>query len=132
MTRTKTSRAAKWSTGSSSRDRDLLHAIGSDPNNRVVILAGSGNAFMETIAPDGFDFLSPRGYNEIDREGNKVLMNILDMEVPMIATVNGPVRQHSEYIPLADIVLATPAVVFQDKPHLIAAQGSAKWSDMGS
>ena len=35
----------------------------------------------------------------------------------MIAAVNGPVRLHSEYILLADIVLATPATVFQDKPH---------------
>jgi enoyl-CoA hydratase/carnithine racemase len=31
--------------------------------------------------------------------------------------VNGPVRLHSEYILLADIVLATPPTVFQDKPH---------------
>ena len=27
---------------------DLFHAIGSDRDNRVVILTGSGNAFMET------------------------------------------------------------------------------------
>ncbi len=44
-------------------------------------------------------------------------MNILDIEVPLIAAVNGPVRLHSEYILLADIVLATPSTVFQDKPH---------------
>src|ERR1700759_77945 len=44
-------------------------------------------------------------------------MNILDIEAPMIAAVNGPVRLHSEYILLADIVLAAPSVVFQDKPH---------------
>ena len=44
-------------------------------------------------------------------------MNILDIEVPLIAAVNGPVRLHSEYVLLADIVLATPATVFQDKPH---------------
>src|SRR5271167_426761 len=96
---------------------DLFHAIGSDPDNRVVILTGSGDAFMETIAPDGFDFSTPRGYDKIYREGKKVLMNILDIEVPLIAAVNGPVRLHSEYILLADIVLATPSTVFQDKPH---------------
>ena len=44
-------------------------------------------------------------------------MNILDIEVPLIAAVNGPTRLHSEYILLADIVLATPSTVFQDKPH---------------
>jgi enoyl-CoA hydratase/carnithine racemase len=96
---------------------DLFHAVGSDPENRVVILTGSGNAFMETIKSDGFDFFSPQGYDKIYREGKKVLMNILDIEVPLIAAVNGPVRLHSEYILLADIVLAAPSVVFQDKPH---------------
>ena len=44
---------------------DLFHAIGSDPDNRVVILTGSGNAFMETISPEGFDFFTPRGYDKI-------------------------------------------------------------------
>jgi enoyl-CoA hydratase/carnithine racemase len=96
---------------------DLFHAIGSDPDNRVVILTGSGNAFMESISPDGFDFFTPQGYDKIYREGKKVLMNILDVEVPLVAAVNGPVRLHSEYILLADIVLATPETIFQDKPH---------------
>ena len=96
---------------------DLFHAIGSDSDNRVVILTGSGDAFMETISPEGFDFFTPRGYDKIYREGRKVLMNILDIEVPLIAAVNGPMRLHTEYILLADIVLATPSTVFQDKPH---------------
>src|SRR5690348_10874667 len=96
---------------------DLFHAIGSDSENRVVILTGSGDAFMDTISSEGFDFFSPQGYDKIYREGKKVLMNILDIEVPLIAAVNGPVRLHSEYILLADIVLATPSTVFQDKPH---------------
>src|SRR6476620_8268575 len=96
---------------------DLFHAIGSDSDNRVVIMTGSGNAFMETIVPEGFDFCTPQGYDKIYREGRKVLMNILDIEVPLIAAVNGPVRLHSEYILLADIVLAAPSTGFQDKPH---------------
>src|SRR5882762_5616024 len=96
---------------------DLFHAIGSDPDNRVVILTGTGLAFMESISPEGFDFFTPRGYDKIYREGKKVLMNLLDIGVPLIAAVNGPVRLHSEYILLADIVLATPSTLFQDKPH---------------
>src|ERR1700688_4032477 len=96
---------------------DLFHAVASDRDKRVVILTGSGNAFMETISPEGFDFFTPQGYDKIYREGRKVLMNLLDIEVALIAAVNGPVRLHSEYILLADIVLATPSTVFQDKPH---------------
>ena len=96
---------------------DLFHQIGQDAGNRVVILTGAGGAFMELITLDGFDFFSPQGYDKIYREGKKVLMNILDIEAPLIAAVNGPARLHSEYILLADIVLATPSTVFQDKPH---------------
>ena len=50
-----------------------------DRDNRVAALPshiGSGNAFMETISPDGFDFFTPQGYDKIYREGRKVLMNI--------------------------------------------------------
>src|SRR6201993_3261247 len=96
---------------------DLFHEIGSDNENRVVILTGSGNAFMETISPEGFDFFTPRGYDKIYREGRKVLMNILDIEAPLIAAVNGPARLHTEFVLLADIILATSSTVFQDKPH---------------
>jgi enoyl-CoA hydratase/carnithine racemase len=96
---------------------DLFRRVGEDRGNRVVILTGSGNAFMDTIDGEGFDFFSPMGYDKIWREGKKVLMNILDIEVPMIAALNGPVLLHSEYALLCDIVLATPQTVFQDKPH---------------
>jgi enoyl-CoA hydratase/carnithine racemase len=96
---------------------ELFHAIGEDRENRVVILTGTGDAFMDTISPDGFDFFSPQGYDKIMREGRKILSNILDVEVPMISALNGPVLLHSEYALLADIVLATPETVFQDKPH---------------
>jgi enoyl-CoA hydratase/carnithine racemase len=96
---------------------DLFHAIGEDRENRVVILTGSGDAFMDSITQDGFDFFTPLGYDKIYREGKKVLMNILDIEVPMITALNGPVLLHSEYALLTDIVLATPETVFQDRPH---------------
>lgn len=96
---------------------ELFHAIGEDRDNRVVILTGLGDAFMDAISPDGFDFFTPLGYDKILREGRKVLSNILDIEVPMITALNGPVLMHSEYALLTDIILATPDTVFQDKPH---------------
>jgi enoyl-CoA hydratase/carnithine racemase len=96
---------------------DLFHQIGQDVGNRVVILTGAGNAFIDRIDAEGFDFFSPRGYDKIYREGKKVLSNLLDIPVPVIAALNGPTTVHSEYVLLADIVLATPDTVFQDKPH---------------
>lgn len=96
---------------------ELFHVVGEDRENRVVILTGTGDAFMDTIEPAGFDFFSPQGYDKIMREGRKILSNILDIEVPMMTALNGPVLVHSEYALLTDIVLATPETVFQDKPH---------------
>ena len=98
----------------------LVHAfrdIGDDPDNHVVILTGTGDEFCTRISPDGFDFFTPTGYDKIRREGTKVLENILDIEVPMIAAINGPVTVHSEYALLCDIVLAAEGAYFQDAPH---------------
>lgn len=96
---------------------ELFHQIKQDRDNRVVILTGAGEAFIDRIDADGFDFFSPRGYDKIYREGKQILANLLDIPVPVIAAPNGPVTVHSEYVLLADIVIATPDTVFQDKAH---------------
>jgi enoyl-CoA hydratase/carnithine racemase len=97
---------------------NLFHQIGADSENRIVILTGAGRAFIDNISADGFDFFTARGYDKVYREGKKVLANILDISAPIIAAVNGPATVHSEYVLLADIVIATPDTIFQDKPHL--------------
>jgi enoyl-CoA hydratase/carnithine racemase len=96
---------------------ELFRQVGEDTDNRVVILTGAGEAFIDTIDPEGFDFFSPRGFDKIYREGKKMLANLLDISVPVIAALNGPTTVHSEYVLLCDIVIATPNTVFQDKPH---------------
>ena len=91
--------------------------IGDDRENHVVILTGTGDEFCTRITPDGFDFFTPTGYDKILREGTKILENILDIQVPMIAAINGPVTVHSEYALLCDIVIATEDASFSDAPH---------------
>jgi enoyl-CoA hydratase/carnithine racemase len=44
-------------------------------------------------------------------------MNLLDIEVPMIAAVNGPALVHAEIAVLCDIVIAADNASFQDAPH---------------
>ena len=83
----------------------------------ATVLTGAGEAFIDRIDPEGFDFFSPRGYDKIYGEGKKVLSNLLDIPVPVIAALNGATTVHSEYALLADIVIATPDTVSQDKPH---------------
>ena len=95
---------------------DLFYQISQDAGNRAVILTGAGRAFIDNIDAEGFDFYSPRGYDKIYREGKKVLLNLIDIPVPVIAALNGPTTV-PEYALLADIIIATPDTVFQDKPH---------------
>jgi enoyl-CoA hydratase/carnithine racemase len=46
-----------------------------------------------------------------------LLMNLLNIEVPMIAAVNGPALIHAELAVMCDIVLASENATFQDAPH---------------
>jgi enoyl-CoA hydratase/carnithine racemase len=44
-------------------------------------------------------------------------MNLLDIEVPVIAAVNGPALIHAEIPVLSDIVICSEKAEFQDAPH---------------
>ena len=91
--------------------------IGDDRDNHVVILTGTGDEFCAQLSPEGFDFFTPTGYDKILREGVKILENILDIQVPMIAAINGAATVHSEYALLCDIVIAAEGAYFQDVAH---------------
>jgi enoyl-CoA hydratase/carnithine racemase len=96
---------------------ELFRIVGQDRDTRVVILTGTGEAFIDDIDGSKFDFASANGFSKMFGEGRSVLSHLLDIPVPLIAAVNGPATVHSEYVLLADVVLATPNTVFQDKPH---------------
>lgn len=92
--------------------------IGSDPENKVIIMTGTGDEFSGPrpegkYRPGG----SPRAWDTIYWEGKHLLTNLLDIEVPMIAAVNGPALRHSELPLLCDIVLASESAAFQDSAH---------------
>ena len=102
--------------------RDLARAfaeIGDDRDNKVVILTGSGDVFMDEI--DGAslgEIFKPGEWDKIYWEGRRVLQRLLEIEAPIVAAVNGPATVHSEYVLLADITVASEDAVFADKPHL--------------
>ncbi|MBD2251230.1 enoyl-CoA hydratase/isomerase family protein [Nostoc parmelioides] len=100
---------------------DAFYDISRDRDNRVVILTGTGDAWMAEIdfASLG-DVTNPREWDKTYWEGKKVLQNLLDIEVPVISAVNGAALLHSEYILTTDIILASENAVFQDMPHLNA------------
>ena len=99
---------------------EVFRDIGSDPENRVVIMAGTGDAFT---GPPGTrqsrPQRTPAQWDKTYWEGKHLLMNLLDIEVPMIAAVNGPALRHSELPLLCDIVLASHEAAFQDSGHFV-------------
>ena len=97
--------------------------IGSDPDNRVVIMTGVGEAFSAPRVAPGSPSLAlsskvtPMSWDKILWEGKQLLMKLLDIEVPMISAVNGPCMRHTELPLLCDIVLASEDASFEDKAH---------------
>ena len=96
-----------------------FHDIGSDQENKVIIMTGVGDAFSGPVA-------QPRKrqrrssaleWDKTYREGRQLLMNLLNIEAPMISAVNGPAPRHSELPLLCDIVLAAEDASFQDSAH---------------
>jgi enoyl-CoA hydratase/carnithine racemase len=95
-----------------------LAEIGSDRQNKVVILTGTGEVFMDEI--DGAslgEIFKPGEWDKTYWEGRRVLQRLLEIEAPLIAAINGPARVHSEYVLLADITIASEDATFADKPH---------------
>ncbi|MFE2517911.1 enoyl-CoA hydratase/isomerase family protein [Streptomyces mirabilis] len=96
-----------------------LFEIGEDRDNRVLVLTGTGDRFMTEI--DGAslgDITKPAQWDRTVAEGRRVMQRLVDLEMPIVAAVNGPASVHSEYALLADIVVAADTTVFSDFPHL--------------
>src|SRR2546429_142208 len=92
--------------------------VGSDPENKVVIITGTGDTYSGPRAAGGTGMRStPAQWDRVYWEGKHLLMSLLDIEVPMISAINGPAWRHSEIPLLCDIVLAADDVQFQDSAH---------------
>ncbi|WP_329460798.1 enoyl-CoA hydratase/isomerase family protein [Streptomyces sp. NBC_01497] len=96
-----------------------LYEIGEDHDNRVLVLTGTGDRFMTDIdGPSLGDITKPGHWDRTLAEGRRVMQRLADLEMPIVAAVNGPATVHSEYALLADIVIAADTTVFSDHPHL--------------
>lgn len=104
--------------------------IARDHENRCVIITGTGNAFCAEADAGGGRGVPIKGTGEaapfgvrsttwdhIYNDAKYLLMNHLNIEVPMIAAVNGPALIHAELAVLCDIVIAAENAEFQDAPH---------------
>jgi enoyl-CoA hydratase/carnithine racemase len=111
-------RALKWGINPGAVHEQLgeaFYAIGRDPDNRVMILTGTGDSFCAERNIAEYEHVQDaENVYRLIREGRDLLTNLLEIEVPVISAINGPVYIHPELAVLADVVLATPDTVFKD------------------
>jgi len=114
---------ARWGTSLKSLHAELPNAfldVARDPENKVVILTGTGDEFLTAMDPEemfhegSLAGMWPRIYDE----GSGLLNNLLAIPVPVMGAVNGPAHIHAELLVLSDIVLAAEHAEFADLAHV--------------
>ncbi|KLL12353.1 enoyl-CoA hydratase/isomerase family protein [Protofrankia coriariae] len=91
--------------------------VACDPENKVVIITGAGDSFCSEIDFSSFSLSTAIDWSQIIFEGQRLLNNLLDIEVPVIAAINGPATIHPEIPVLSDITIAADTTTFRDSPH---------------
>ncbi len=99
--------------------------VSRDRENEVVILTGTGERFSgPRVGPEGHNHarnpVTPEEWDPIYWEGKHLQMNLLNIEVPVISAINGPVYRHAEIPLLSDIVIAAEDAEVQDSAHFQA------------
>ena len=98
----------------------LFGDISRNPDVRAVIMTGTGDTFSGPPAEDfKFPVLDPEQWEGIRWHGEQLVMNLLNIQAPVIACINGPALRHPEIPLLADIVLAVDDSSVQDAGHFI-------------
>jgi enoyl-CoA hydratase/carnithine racemase len=106
-----------WGAGPHTELGHCFADVGGDRGNRAVLLTGTGDAFIAALDKSWVGEMTSRKWEEIYRNGKRLLQALLEVEVPMIAAVNGPATVHAELALLCDIVIASEDAVFRDAPH---------------
>ncbi|MEA2418845.1 MAG: hypothetical protein QOE60_1051, partial [Thermoleophilaceae bacterium] len=105
--------------GAHSEFADAFANIARDPENKVVIMTGTGAAYS-LPAPDEEPFRGdPETWDIIMRNAMQLTNSVLNVDALVISCINGPAYRHPEIPLLADIVLAADDAVIQDAAHFI-------------
>lgn len=95
----------------------MLGDIGNDPENKVIIITGTGETFIDN-EEFGEGPIPPQvAGDHIYTYAKRLMNNYLNIPQPIISAINGPATIHAEMGLLADIVLSSHDAVFQDAPH---------------
>ena len=115
------SKTLRWGGKAHAELPEILDAISKDVETKVVVVTGTGDHFIAPSVP-AIDTVASGEIGATDQyrlleEGRGLILQLLDIPVPVIAAVNGPVDIHSEIALLADVIIAAEDVYFQDRWH---------------
>src|ERR1035437_5768869 len=107
-----------WSTYPHGDLSYLFYDVSRDYDNECVIITGTGDKFIgsETLLGEP---IPPLLWDEVYHNCKHLQLNLLNIEVPVIAAINGPALVHSELALLNDVVLCSENTEFQDAPHFL-------------
>jgi enoyl-CoA hydratase/carnithine racemase len=113
---------------SAAAHRDLGPAftdVAMDPENKVLVFSGTGDAFCDHIDHESFRELFEHGPGLPRSEGRRLLHAVVDVDIPVVGVVNGPATVHAELVVLSDIVIAADTACFADQAHFANPPGTA-------
>jgi enoyl-CoA hydratase/carnithine racemase len=113
----------RWSRLPHKELEEAFLEIGRDRENQVVILTGTGEEFSGPAPTVEANLASHRqstkDWGVLGWESKNLLTNLLAIDAPMIAAINGPALRHAELPVMCDIVLASETACFQDSAHFV-------------
>ena len=117
-----------WSLATHREVSTLWNYIGMDPENKVIIITGTGASFHERTdyELDTLAGMDPLTWSLLHQDAKKIVMDLVEIEQPIICALNGPVSTFSQIPLLCDIVLATPEATISEAlhlPHVIPGDG---------
>src|ERR1700726_4001601 len=97
---------------------EAFYRISQDRANKIVILTGAGGDFITDVDWSSWGNPGDPGvWSQIHDEGVQVLENIANIRVPVIAAVEGRAHIHTDYLLLANVIVAAEGATFQDVGH---------------
>ena len=88
--------------------------IGAHPTAKVLIITGTGDRFCTELDTTSF---SQMAWHELWWEGRRMTAGLSEIDIPVIAAVNGSATIHAEIPVMGDIVLAADDAEFGDHAH---------------
>jgi enoyl-CoA hydratase/carnithine racemase len=113
--------SAKWSLELHRAFIPALADVGHDPDNEILIFSGTGSKFLDSMDPEGWERYGfrqsmnfDRGYDFWYKDQVHEPFSLLNLEIPVIAAINGPFFIHQELALLNDIVIASESTTMAD------------------